>query len=728
MFRVIGWLRRPSRAMFRWTGRVLILILVAELLIRGTVWWTGSHDVCQSDPVMGWRLKPGVSTIFGSADGPYLYESNSRGLRDREYALEAPTGRHRVAVLGASTVFGDGVDQSKMFSEVLERHWGDTDVVNVSMPGSSIDQHWLMLRELALPLHPDVVVHFLVQTDGTDFLWPWQFSSNRRKCWVSVKDGTVAINPPDQGFLPRIIESSYVCMGGLAVTLHLLLSTDADLNTIDAFMAWQHRVLARQQLTRAERVEAALQILRATKSLCQKNGCEYVTAYLPSKNELEGKVAAEARLVREEVLDRFHREDGVLVIDALAGQSSSLDANAAEKIFAEYHLNVKGHELVSENLALALETALGGSQGTQGRRRTRGNQETPLSNEGEWMSQQSTAVTPRTVSDRDAVLSSVLRAFWKGLVQPGRTSVATAIVVASTASVFFANCIDESWMLRHGDWFAAGDEDANARVTRRALELRSNATNKTLLVFAGDEISLAPVPNMGETQVLRGLAGDGCEFVDLRAPSQTLYESFSLLDQIPSSTSGRVVILVTPEMFTASEDAVSEMANRSKIGVRSASATIDMMRQGVTIVPLRGNYFVDNQAYLLSRAPVVATHAMNFVAGRVLFDPARQRVEKTTTPTVAKNMDRGSTSRKLESLGRLLDRLAFLGFDRTVVVMHSGMELQETEFGLALRELVQHRKGTVLWSVASSDSPSAVAPRVVADLKELLRGSDGGGR
>lgn len=362
-FHLIESTRRMLRRMARMAGRLLFLWLVAELLIRGTVWWTGSHDVCQSDPAIGWRLKPNLTTIFSSSAGPYLYESNSRGLRDREYPLEPPRGRMRVAVLGSSTVFGDGVDQSWLFAQKLERNLGDADVINVSMPATSVDQHYLMLREIALPYRPNIVVHFLVQTDATDPFWPWQFSINRRKCWLSYKDGEVAINPPDQNIIPRAVESSYVCMGMVGISLHLLLGTQFDLDEMNYLMEYQHRLLTRQQLTREERVEAILQLLRKTRMLCLENGCEYVVAYLPARSEFEGKTTSEAILVRNEILRRLNRDDGVKVIDSLADVLSLGDGETSNALFDEFHLNANGHAVVSEKLAVALEPLLEEARG-----------------------------------------------------------------------------------------------------------------------------------------------------------------------------------------------------------------------------------------------------------------------------------------------------------------------------------------------------------------------------
>lgn len=321
---------------------------------------------------------------------------------------------------------------------------------------------------------------------------------------------------------------------------------------------------------------------------------------------------------------------------------------------------------------------------------------------------------------RVGTLHLAWRAFGDGLVRPTRWSLLIAILVAILVSTLCANVVDETWMTRHGQWFSAGEGDARADVTLRALSMRTAAPqSKPLLVLAGHAIPL-PMDQEPRAERSQRRSGDGCELIDLRTPRQTLYESFSLLDQIPSSAAGRVLFMATPESFGGREDAHSEMVQRTRIGVRSASASIDLMHQGVAVVPLRGNYFVDNQSYLLSRAPIAVENALNRMARRNIFDPSRHLVEEAPRVGDDDFPDLATIADKIETLGRLLDRLDFLGFPRTVVIFHSDPKHNETELHRRLEELVRSREGEFIWSEDSGNVPADVPYRVVADLRERL--------
>jgi len=86
-------------------ARILLLVGTAaaivlgglELFLRATGF--SSPAWYQSDPVLGWTLRPGASGWY-KREGRTLVRVNSAGQRDREHPLEKPAGVYRIAVVG----------------------------------------------------------------------------------------------------------------------------------------------------------------------------------------------------------------------------------------------------------------------------------------------------------------------------------------------------------------------------------------------------------------------------------------------------------------------------------------------------------------------------------------------------------------------------------------------------------------------------------------------------
>lgn len=131
----------------------------------------------------GYRLIP-------SRRATYLYPrsnprtlslvSNSDGFRaSRE--LDKPDSRHRILFVGDSFVFGDGVEESERFTNVLETSKPSWRIDNLGMVGYGPDLMIRALEVVGLKLKPAVVV-FCMYTDdfrrvrpeyaGTGFLIP----------------------------------------------------------------------------------------------------------------------------------------------------------------------------------------------------------------------------------------------------------------------------------------------------------------------------------------------------------------------------------------------------------------------------------------------------------------------------------------------------------------------------------------------------------------------------
>ncbi len=169
----------------------LFAILLCELilwLVAGHIYTPPSYpgDIqaerdATFDPALGWKLPP--STVLRETQEEYSvsYTSNPQGFRSPRDFSEPVTGR-RISLLGDSYTFGSGVEDDETFAAVLESRFEDTVCNNFGIGAYGIDQMWLTLRHVALPLEPDLVILSFVRPDldrslssyRKDHIWRWK--------------------------------------------------------------------------------------------------------------------------------------------------------------------------------------------------------------------------------------------------------------------------------------------------------------------------------------------------------------------------------------------------------------------------------------------------------------------------------------------------------------------------------------------------------------------------
>ncbi|MCI0483353.1 MAG: SGNH/GDSL hydrolase family protein [candidate division NC10 bacterium] len=95
---------------------------------------------------------------------------NGLGFRGAEVETPKPQGRFRIAVLGDSVTFGNGVGDDETYPAQLARRLHETtsqniEVINAGIPAYDTWQHALLLEEVVLSLGPDLVVLAFYEND-----------------------------------------------------------------------------------------------------------------------------------------------------------------------------------------------------------------------------------------------------------------------------------------------------------------------------------------------------------------------------------------------------------------------------------------------------------------------------------------------------------------------------------------------------------------------------------
>ena len=107
-------------------------------------------------------INPSVSTFLG---GPI--ESNSLGMRDREYGSIKPPNTYRIVLLGSSHDQGSGVKVDETYENVVEdrlnqelpnSHYSRYEILNMSVGQSGLFQRLVRLEQQGLQFKPDAVI------------------------------------------------------------------------------------------------------------------------------------------------------------------------------------------------------------------------------------------------------------------------------------------------------------------------------------------------------------------------------------------------------------------------------------------------------------------------------------------------------------------------------------------------------------------------------------------
>lgn len=185
------------------TMATLLMLPVGELLVRLVL-----ADVGTTTDATSWFTRHWLEQ-----EPPKL---NALGFREREIAVEHPAGVQRIAVIGDSFTWGQGVTPQARFTDLLERKLGDagrsTEVLNFGRPGSDTVHHVQTLEDVVFPLDPDFVLlaWFVNDVEGgndegrprswrllpSDRLTAWlhehsalYFLANQQWRWLQVRAG-----------------------------------------------------------------------------------------------------------------------------------------------------------------------------------------------------------------------------------------------------------------------------------------------------------------------------------------------------------------------------------------------------------------------------------------------------------------------------------------------------------------------------------------------------------
>jgi hypothetical protein len=175
---------------------VAIVLVGAEAGLRLRREWVAAHlDLPpNSDPrfvadrLLRYKNRPSYAYASELRSGVVVrYTNNSLGLRGAEISRAKPPGTYRVAIVGASTVYGALNDDPDTISMQLEamlraRLGPNVEVINAGVPSYEALREAVFTKSDVLALGPDVIIDLDGLNDvffGTLEEWPSQIASDQ---------------------------------------------------------------------------------------------------------------------------------------------------------------------------------------------------------------------------------------------------------------------------------------------------------------------------------------------------------------------------------------------------------------------------------------------------------------------------------------------------------------------------------------------------------------------
>jgi hypothetical protein len=194
-------------------GSTLAGLVLAEIAVRIGVAVMHRDPLIQSDPRLGWALRPNLQGLIrAGGGGQYVLSTDAEGHRiTRPATQRTPAHDPAVILLGDSYIQPVGADDHESFAWILA-HDMPVNVANLAVLGYGTDQQLVSL-EAFLEAHPaldvgDVVV-FVTENDFTDVQGQNSYLARHKQLFRLI-DGRLARDDYRPGVSDRLMDLSYL--------------------------------------------------------------------------------------------------------------------------------------------------------------------------------------------------------------------------------------------------------------------------------------------------------------------------------------------------------------------------------------------------------------------------------------------------------------------------------------------------------------------------------------
>ena len=128
---------------------IIVLLVSAELALRSIFRDVTTTSDNRSYFAKRWRHQT-------------VPRQNTWGFRERDFDLVKPEGVYRIAVIGDSITYGQGIEEADRFTNLLEKELngknGQYEVLNFGRPGAETVDHLDFLKDPVLNADPDSIL------------------------------------------------------------------------------------------------------------------------------------------------------------------------------------------------------------------------------------------------------------------------------------------------------------------------------------------------------------------------------------------------------------------------------------------------------------------------------------------------------------------------------------------------------------------------------------------
>lgn len=199
---VVGKMARRLPQVILLNITLVVVLVVVELLLHFTIMaplTDHNRTLFQYDETLGWAFIPNAEEPVIKPEYENRIRINAHGFRDRDYPLEAVSGKVTVGVVGDSFTSNMGVEFEDLFTEEMGRRLESQAMVrNLGVNGYGQVQQLLLMKE-RLNTHPlDLIVLLLYfRNDFDDNLgrFDWIRLYKRPKATLD-HEGNLKLLPP----------------------------------------------------------------------------------------------------------------------------------------------------------------------------------------------------------------------------------------------------------------------------------------------------------------------------------------------------------------------------------------------------------------------------------------------------------------------------------------------------------------------------------------------------
>jgi len=337
---------------------------------------------CEYHPLMGWVNKPDYRDIVTvDKDHTFTVSHNSRGLRDRNYSYEKPRELIRVLVFGDSFVWGFGVEDDEIFTEVLEQFDSDLEVINFGVSGYGTGQSLLYYTDEGYKYAHDIVIYAFYSNDTGELASSINYGYPK-PFFIPDSEPLTVTNVP----VPRTEESERKLYGNPSSTFgrlkkflrrntHTYQFIVGRLNSVPWLRALFLKLGLAEDYKRTYGEKVPLYHIREIdrqwhlffrlveefRTVVEENGAMFVLLHIPIQEPSQGMSCGYEDVSESDwktndmirrTLQRFAVQQRIHFIDMLAPirEAQARGISCYNPLARDIHLNAEGHRLVAEKL------------------------------------------------------------------------------------------------------------------------------------------------------------------------------------------------------------------------------------------------------------------------------------------------------------------------------------------------------------------------------------------